>query len=39
MLSKLVAAQNLRPARIGRRVVFKRTDLERYVEVLFARAM
>ena len=36
MLTKLVSARKLRPARIGRRVIFKRNDIERFVEVQMA---
>ncbi len=38
LMQKLVAARKLRPARIGRRLIFLRTELDRYVELQMALA-
>lgn len=33
LVQKLVAARRLRPSRIGRRLIFKRAELDRYVDL------
>lgn len=38
LVSKLIYSRRLRPARIGRRLVFRQADLLRYVDLLTAEA-
>jgi excisionase family DNA binding protein len=37
-ITNLVASRRLRPARIGRRLIFKRTEVDRYVDLLTAQS-
>lgn len=38
LITNLVASRRLRPARIGRRLVFKRSELDRYLDLLMAQS-
>lgn len=37
LIEKLVSQRRLKPARINRRLIFKRTELDRYAELQMAR--